>query len=109
MTRIAFAVFAGAILAGGSAIAACPNDQLNNSHTKARQTKTHAPSSPCIDFNAVPQISANVAATTPAPVAKHPTYGLPSAGAYEGPTLGFTKPDPGHPAAPTVGYQWRLE
>jgi hypothetical protein len=88
-------------------MAACFNDQLGNNHTIPRQ-KTNAPSDPCIDFSAVPQISANVVATTPAPGAKQPTYSLPTVG-YEGPTLGLTKPDPAHLPTPTIGYKWRLE
>jgi hypothetical protein len=108
MIRIAFAVFVGTFLAGGSAIAACSGDQPTNNHAKARQTKPGAPSD-CIDLNAVPQISANVVASEPAPVAKQPTYSSPTT-LYEGPTLGLTKPDPGMKMpAPTIGYHWQLQ
>lgn len=107
MRHIALAVFVGSLLAGGNSMAACSNDQLGNNHATARQ-KIHEPSDPCIDFSAVPQISANVVATTPAAAAKPPTYSLPTVG-YEGPTLGLTKPDPAHLPTPTIGYQWRLE
>jgi hypothetical protein len=110
MIRIVFAVFIGTFLAGGNAIAACTNAPPSNSHTKPRPTKPPSASDYCLDLNAVPQISANVVATEPAPTAKQPTYSLPTEGPYEGPTLGVTKPDPGMKLpAPTVGYHWQLQ
>jgi hypothetical protein len=114
MIRIAFTVFIGTFLLGGSAIAACSDDQLSNSHVKAHQAKTRAPSN-CLDLNAVPQISANIATAGPASSVKQPTYGLQTATPYEGPTLGVTKPDPGiapvtkPQPAPTIGYRWQIQ
>jgi hypothetical protein len=110
MIRIAFAVFIGTFLAGGSAIAACANNQPSNSHAKQHPPKAQSTSDYCLDLNAVPQISANVVATEPAPAVKQPSYSLPTSGPYEGPTLGVTKPDPGMKLpAPTIGYHWQLQ
>ena len=110
MIRIAFAVFIGTFLASGDAMAACANNPPSNSHTKARPTKTRSASDYCLDLNAVPQISANVVATEPAPVVKQPSYSLPTPAPYEGPILGVTKPDPGMKLpSPTIGYHWQLQ
>jgi hypothetical protein len=114
MIRIAFTVFVGTFLLSVSAIAACSDDQLSNSHVKAHQAKTRAPSN-CLDLNAVPQISANIVTTERATPVKQPTYSLQTATPYEGPTLGVTKPDPGlapvtkPQPAPTIGYRWQLQ
>ena len=43
------------------------------------------------------------------PAVKTPVYGDPASPAYQGPTLGLTKPDPGVRAAPVIGYKWSLE
>lgn len=105
MTRIAFAVFISAFLAGTAAGAACPGDQ-----PKSHPTKSHKQADNCVDLNAVPQISAGVVNAEPMPTAaKAPTYSVPTTGPYEGPTLGLTKPEPGVRATPTVGYHWTLE
>jgi hypothetical protein len=108
--RIAFAVFIGTFLVGGNAIAACLPNSPANSPNKTRTTKARTPSDYCIDLNAVPQISANIVATEPAPAVKPPTYSVPTTGPYEGPTLGMAKPDPAMKLpAPTIGYHWQLQ
>lgn len=105
MNRIAFAVFVSAVVAvAGNAIAACPDLQ-----PQAHQTKKPSKTPPCVSLGAVPQISAQVVAGEPAPVAKPKTYeGLPST-PYQGPILGLVKPDPGVKPVPTVGFHWSLE
>jgi hypothetical protein len=110
VTRIAFAVFIGTFLIGGNAIAACvANPPANSQTNKARTTKARTPSDYCVDLNTVPQISANIVATEPAPAIKPPTYSVPTTGPYEGPTLGMAKPDPGVKPTPTIGYHWQLQ
>jgi hypothetical protein len=103
MVRVAFAVFISAALAGGSAMAACPDSQ------KVHQSKKHPQTDTCVNLTGVPQISADVVAAEPAPAAKVPTYTEPTPAKYEGPTLGMSKPDPGVKPVPTVGYHWSLE
>ncbi|HVH82450.1 MAG TPA: hypothetical protein VM782_23850 [Stellaceae bacterium] len=105
MMRVAFAVFLGVALATGAAVAACPTDP----QPKTQQTKKHPRTDGCVNLSAVPQISAQVVAAEPAPVARGSSYTPPSAAKYEGPTLGMTKPEPGVRAVPTVGYHWNLE
>ena len=109
MIRIAFAVFIGTFLVGGNAIAACLPNSPANSPNKTRTTKARTPSDYCIDLNAVPQISANIVATEPAPAVKPPSYTAPTTAPYEGPTLGMAKPDPGVKPTPTIGYHWQLQ
>jgi hypothetical protein len=105
--RIAFAVLTGAFLAGGGALAACPQEQ----HAKAHPPKTakeRAQVASCVDLGVVPQISANIAAGGPqAPIARASTSDATAK--YEGPTIGLTKPEPGVRPAPTVGYKWSLD
>lgn len=104
MIRIAFAVFACAALSSVGAVADCfPNQP--KSHSARKQPKTD----PCVNLNAVPQISAGIVATEPPPAAKASAYSPPSEAGYEGPTVGLSKPDPGVRPVPTVGYHWRLE
>ena len=105
MIRVAFAVLATVTLVGADvATAACPDIQ-----PKKHQSKKQPPSGNCFNLNAVPQISAGVVAAEPLPPHKAPTYSDPTPAAYEGPTLGLTKPDPGVRAVPTVGYKWSLQ
>ena len=107
--RIAFAVYVGAILAGAGAFAACPPQPVQ---PKDHHTKVHKPSNDCVDFNALPQISEHIVAAEPAPA---PVKATPSAPAdldhpaYNGPTLGLSKSDPGVRPTPTVGYKWSLD
>jgi hypothetical protein len=106
--RIAFAVSIAMMLAGGGAVAACP-DTPKTDPAKTHSAKTRAKTDNCVDFDAVPQISAHIVANEPAPPVKAPSYEAPATKAYEGPTLGMTKPDPGVKPTPTVGYHWSLE
>jgi hypothetical protein len=108
MMRIAFAVWISAILFAGTAQAACAVP-VKSPNTNAHQAKKAAPADNCLNLMGVPQISAGVVAAEPAPAVKAPSYTLPTAGPYEGPTVGMTKPDPGVKATPTVGYHWSLE
>jgi hypothetical protein len=106
MTRIAFAASMSVALAGGSAMDACPSD----AKLKANITKKHMPDENCVNLSEVPQISAGIVASEPAPAApKAPAYMDPTAAKYEGPTLGMVKPDPGVKAVPTIGYKWSLQ
>jgi hypothetical protein len=107
--RIAFAVLVGTFLIGGNATAACPANPPANNQAKTHPAKPRTPGDNCVDFNAVPQISANIVASEPAPAVKPPTYSVPTATAYEGPTLGMAKPDPGVRPTPTIGYHWQLQ
>ena len=104
MTPIAFAVFISVALAGAAAFAACPDVPPN-----ARHTKKHPQAESCVNLSGVPQISAQVVAAEPAPIAKAPAYAPSTPATYEGPTLGMSKPDPGVRPVPTVGYHWNLE
>jgi hypothetical protein len=106
MTRIALAIFISITLAGGGAIAACP-DTPKKPHDHPAKAQTQADN--CINLSAVPQISAGVVAAEPPPAAKPLTYSTPEPAKYEGPTFGFSKPDPGVKPVPTVGYHWSLE
>lgn len=107
MIRIAFAVFVGLVLAGSASLAACPPVTAKPLTAKERlQAKRCADR---VNLGAVPAISAGVVAAEPAPVVKPPTYVDQKPGAYEGPTIGMSKPDPGVRAVPTVGYKWSLE
>jgi hypothetical protein len=118
MGRVALAVCVGAasVVAGG-ALAACPDlppptpqTQVQQTQFQFQQAKKSAKNPPCVSLSALPQISAQVVATAPAPAAKQPTYeGLPQAAPYQGPQLGLTKPDPGVKPVPTVGFHWSLE
>ena len=104
---IAFAVVAAAILASTAAVAACPAPQPKDHHAKA-----HKPSNDCVDFDTLPQISEHIVAAEPgaAPAKAAPVAPpLPDNPAYNGPTLGLSKPDPGVRPAPTVGYKWSLD
>ena len=103
MMRIALALFIGATPAIG-AYAACPTDP-----PKLRHEKPRAQADNCVNLSEVPQISATIVASEPAPTAKKPTYTAPGTTPYEGPTLGFTKPEPAVRATPTIGYRWSLE
>jgi hypothetical protein len=111
---IAFAVFAGAVLAGAGALAACPTPPLQPAPPKA-QVKAHKPSTGCVDLNGLPQISAQIVAGEPLPA---PAPGKPSAPVAapsldsltdSGLRVGLTKPDPAVRAIPTVGYHWSLD
>ncbi|HTW53519.1 MAG TPA: hypothetical protein VME45_16630 [Stellaceae bacterium] len=107
MIRIAFAVFVSLVLAASAALAACPPVSAKPLTAKERLPARH-----CVDrvnLGAVPAISADVVAAEPAPVVKPPTYSDPKPGAYQGPTVGLSKPDPAVRAVPTVGYKWSLE
>ena len=106
MVRIAFAVFLSAVLFADVAQAACA---VNPPHANTQHAKKHPPKGDCLNLTAVPQISAGVVASEPAPVVKAPSYTPPAQNPYEGPTVGMTKPDPGVRAVPTVGYHWSLE
>jgi len=107
MMRVAFAVFVSLVFAGSGASAACPP-----SSAKALTAKQRAEAVRCanrVNLGAVPAISANVVAAEPAPAVTAPSYTDPKPGAYQGPTLGMSKPDPGVRPVPTVGYHWSLE
>jgi hypothetical protein len=105
--RIPNAVLFGAILASTGVFAACPAQPVQ---PKAPHAKVHKPSNDCVDFNALPQISEHIAAAEPAsaPVKTTPAP-VPDDPAYNGPTLGLSKPNPGIRPAPTVGYKWSLD
>lgn len=105
--RIAFAVFMSLVLTGSAALAACPSTPA-----KAHTAKERAGAKNCanhVNLGAVSAISANIVAAEPAPVVKPPTYTPPAPVAYEGPTVGMSKPDPGVRPVPTVGYKWSLQ
>jgi hypothetical protein len=106
MQRIAFAVVVGAILASTGALGACPPPV----QPKDRHAKVLKPGNDCVDFNALPQISEHIVAAEPAsaPVKTTPPPD-PDNPAYNGPTLGLSKPQPGVRPAPTVGYKWSLD
>jgi hypothetical protein len=114
--RIAFAVFAGAVLASTGALAACPAPQ--NPPAK-EHAKAHKAAGDCVDFNGVPQISAQIVAGEPAAApAKAPNDtapadpakpGSPAGLTVGGLAVGLTKPDPGVKPTPTVGYHWSLD
>lgn len=108
MIRIAFAVFVSLALAGTAVRAACP-PVSSKPHTAKERAQAAQCAAAHVNLGAVPAISANVVATEPVPVVKAPTYANPPAAAYEGPTVGMAKPDPGVRAVPTVGYKWSLE
>lgn len=105
MGRVAFAALISVALTGaGSAVAACPDTD-----PPTQQTKKSATKAPCVNLNAVPQISAGVVAGEPAQPVRPRTYeGLPTT-TYDGPRLGLTKPDPGVRPVPTVGFHWTLD
>jgi uncharacterized protein YggE len=107
MIRIAFAVFMSFVLGASAALAACPPLPAKAQTAKQRAQATHCAAG--VNLGAVPAISANVVASEPAPAARAPTYADPAPAAYEGPTLGMSKPDPGVRPVPTVGYHWSLE
>jgi hypothetical protein len=107
MTRIAFAVFLSLVFVGSAALAACPPISAKPLTAKERLQARHCADR--VNLGAVPAISAGVVAAEPAPVVKPPTYIDQKPGAYEGPTLGLSKPDPGVRPVPTVGYKWSLE
>jgi hypothetical protein len=109
MRRIAFAVFAGMALGAVGAFAACPAGPAKPTTPTTRHTKPHPRADNCVNLNAVPQISATIVGAEPPPAVKTPVYGDPVSPAYQGPTLGLTKPDPGVRAAPVIGYKWSLE
>ena len=105
--RLLVAVFISAVLAASGAYAACPPVEHSKTHATA---KSRAQDNSCVDFDAVPQITANVVAAEPAAsLPKASTYTPPTPPKYEGPTFGMTKPDPGVRPAPVVGYHWSLE
>lgn len=107
MKHIAFAVFVSIALAGFGARAAC-----RPTSTKPHTAKERALAARCakeVNLGGVPEISANVVDSEPAPVIKKSTYSDPKPAPYEGPTLNLTKPDPGVRPVPTVGYHWSLE
>lgn len=104
MGRIAFAVFIATLLAVGTAAAECPGGPPD---TQAAKPGRHHDK--CVNLGGVPQISANIVAAEPAPAVKSPTPADPTSTAYQGPTLGMTKPDPGVKPVPTVGFKWSLE
>jgi len=107
MIRVAFAVFVSLALGGSAALAACPAN-----FAKTHSAKARAQAESCanhVNLAAVPAISANVVAAEPMPAVKPPTYTDPKPAAYQGPTLGMSKPDPAVRAVPTVGYKWSLE
>jgi hypothetical protein len=113
--RIAIAVFLGLSLAAGGVQAACPRDQGKPVAAKPsteNTAKQRTGTANCVDFGAVPQISAHIVAAEVAgqPVpAKTPAYTPPVPTPYQGPTIGLTKPEPGVRPAPTVGYHWSLD
>jgi hypothetical protein len=107
MIRIAFAVFFSLVFAGSAALAACPPTSAKPLTAKERLQARRCADR--VNLGAVPAISADVVAAEPAPVVKPPSYSDPKPGAYEGPTLGMSKPDPAVRAVPTVGYKWSLE
>ena len=103
--RIAFAVLLGAVLASTGALAACPAPPT---HPKPHE-KAQKPLNGCVDFNALPQISANIAAIEPPPPPKRATPFDLGDKPYTGPSLGLTKPEPGVKPTPTFGYHWSLD
>ncbi len=109
MTRLAFAVFISTALASASAFAACPDGQPLDSQASGHRAKKHPQADSCVNLNTLPQISAQGVAAEPAPIAKAPGYTPPTPTAYEGPTLGMSKPEPAVRAVPTVGYKWSLQ
>jgi hypothetical protein len=100
---IAFTVFLGIAVAASGALAACPPHPAN-----PHPDKPHSHADHCVDLNAVPQISAQIVASEPAPAKAAAAQPQPTE-KYEGPTIGVTKPDPGVRPTPTVGYHWNLE
>src|ERR1700722_7498408 len=109
MRRIAFAIFAGAVLTGAGAIAACPVEPVKPAAPTSRHAKQRSRVDNCVNLNAVPQISATIAGAQPPPAAKAPAYSDPASPPYQGPTLGLTKPEPSVRATPMIGYHWSLE
>jgi hypothetical protein len=107
--RIPLAVFFGAILASAGVFAACPAQPVQ---PKDPHAKVHKQSDDCVDFNALPQISEHIVAAEPSSVPVKTTPEAPPVSddpAYNGPTLGLSKPNPGIRPAPTVGYKWSLD
>src|ERR1700761_6699753 len=100
MIRIAFAVFVSLVLAGSASLGACGPISAKPLTAKERLQAKHCADR--VNLGTVPALSADVAAAEPAPVVKPPTYVDQKPGAYEGPTIGMSKPDPGVRAVPTV-------
>jgi hypothetical protein len=109
MTRIAFAVFIGAVLAGTGTYAACPPNPAKPTLPKSHHAKPRSPADNCVNLSTLPQISNTIVTAEPAPAVTAPAHNDPAVPKYEGPTLGLTKPDPGVRAIPTIGYHWSLE
>jgi len=109
--RVLVAILIGASLASTSAFAVCPTDEPKH---QTHPTKTHTQdnvqpkTNDCVDFDAVPQISAKVVADEhlPQPV-NHPAASEPATPAYTGPTVGMAAP--GVKPAPTIGYRWSID
>jgi hypothetical protein len=112
--RIAFAAFAGALMMGAGAFAACP---VQPTHAKGH-AKPPKPGPGCVDLNGLPQISEHIVATEQiaTPIKSWaPEPAVPSSPAASnslnlgGLAVGLTKPDPGVRPTPTVGYRWSLD
>jgi hypothetical protein len=116
---IAYAAFAGALLMGTGAFAACPVPAAPSTHAK-EHAKPSKPVPGCVDLNGLPQISEHIVAGEPlagAPIKSS----LPEPSSPTNPTttsnslnvgglaVGLTKPDPGVRPTPTVGYRWSLD
>ena len=103
--RIAFAVLLSAVLASTGALAACPAPKT---HPKPHE-KAQKPLSSCLNFNDLPQISADIVAIEPLPAPKPATPFDLGDKPYTGPSLGLTKPEPGVKPTPTFGYHWSMD
>jgi hypothetical protein len=116
---IAFAAFAGALMMGAGAFAACPPPPAPSTHPK-EHAKPRKPDPGCVDLNGLPQISEHIVAgeaaaaapvksALPEPVGPiNPPPGTNSL-TVGGLAVGLTKPDPGVRPTPTVGYKWSLD
>jgi len=116
---IAFAVFAGVIIAATGAGAACPMPPPGPAPTKPH-AKPRKPDPNCVNLSGLPQISEHIVAAEPGslPATVKPTVTdlsapTPSSASNSltvgGLAVGLTKPDPGVRPVPTVGYHWSLD
>ena len=115
---IAFAAFAGVLMMGAGAFAACPVPPAPSAHSK-EHAKPRKPEPGCVDLNGLPQISEHIVAGEAA-LAAPIKSALPESPGPSNPTtsnsltvgglaVGLTKPDPGVRPTPTVGYRWSLD
>ena len=103
--HLAVAIFLSVGIVGTGALAACPAPP----NQPKPLAKAHKPTTGCIDFNGLPQISATIVGVEPLPARKVAPPVNPDDKPYNGPTLSLTKPDPGVRPTPTVGYHWSLD